>query len=145
MAKQIMCDDGRDGGILVAILLKCVRFLLKGDVKSPLWIRKAIGNIANPHYLKVSTCMHCGCNWEITTYHSTPYGTSWEEGGEGAGCFPLCEMCWRSLTPGKRLPYYRSLHEEWLVMAKKEKMDTKNGTSWEQVWQEMEVAVLKGL
>jgi hypothetical protein len=36
---------------------------------------------------------------------------------EARGCFPLCEYCWKSLTPEQRLPYYAQLHNIWLTQS----------------------------
>lgn len=116
--------------------LKAVAVSLAADETSPLLIRQMIGIITNPHYPNISVCGHCGCNWEIVGAHNTPYGEK-----ENA-CFSLCEGCWQDLTPEQRLPHYRNLYKLWQSLSKKEHM---NGTPWEQVWREMETAVLAGL
>jgi hypothetical protein len=47
-------------------------------------------------------CLRCGDTWDRTPYHSTYIGA-------GSSCFPLCERCWRGLSPQERLPYYERL------------------------------------
>jgi hypothetical protein len=34
---------------------------------------------------------------------------------ETDGCFPLCEECWKALTPAERLPFYRAMFESNLA------------------------------
>lgn len=53
-------------------------------------------------------CCHCcGMPWRFTEGHATNYS-------ENSGCFPLCESCWKRLTPEERLPYYRKLLDIWI-------------------------------
>jgi len=52
-------------------------------------------------------CYRCRRPWKFVKNHSTQFSNS-------AGCFPLCEKCWRELkTPQARWPYYHRLIEEW--------------------------------
>jgi hypothetical protein len=54
-------------------------------------------------------CLRCKEPWNI----AVPHGTTYDE-ATGNGMFPLCEPCWTALgTPFYRLPYYRSLWEDW--------------------------------
>ncbi len=55
-------------------------------------------------------CLRCGWPWPLVLSHSTPY----ESGDRHHSMFPLCEKCWRELWTGeKRLPYYRTLYDNW--------------------------------
>lgn len=53
-----------------------------------------------------SACHRCNMPWRFVKEHITNYS-------EERGMFPLCENCWKSLTPKERLPYYRQLYNEW--------------------------------
>jgi hypothetical protein len=64
------------------------------------------------------TCYRCGLTWGDAKDHTTPYhrcGDSLANDPVGcAGCFPLCEPCWRELaTPEARLPFYERLVWDW--------------------------------
>jgi hypothetical protein len=82
------------------------------------------------------TCPHGACYkcercWGVVGYdniHSTMYENS-------RGCFPLCQSCWKSLTPDARLPYYRRLWALWISQGSTEK---------EASWEHIEHAVLEG-
>jgi hypothetical protein len=52
------------------------------------------------------SCYRCGASWRTAKHHNTQYQP-------GLGCFPLCEDCWGVLTPAERLPFYRTLFQEW--------------------------------
>ena len=52
------------------------------------------------------SCYRCKMPWNVVEGHATPYR-------EGNACFPLCEQCWRELTPEERIPYYSMLFYEW--------------------------------
>lgn len=51
-------------------------------------------------------CYRCKIPWAMIESHSTPYR-------KGSACFPLCELCWRVLSPKARVPFYRMLYDEW--------------------------------
>ena len=68
--------------------------------------RKAIAAVTRPFSPFYSTCGRCDRPWSVCTGHSTPYS-------EHSGCFPLCERCWRELSPQERLPYYDKLLRSW--------------------------------
>ena len=71
-----------------------------------LLLRKIAGFFAwlvSPMY---SWCGRCGMPWSVTKHHETRVT-------EVSGIFPLCEICWKDLTPQDRLPYYRNLYESW--------------------------------
>lgn len=71
-------------------------------------IRARIARARAPRY---SYCLRCGFPWSRVEGHSTPY--RFYKSGE-AGCFPLCEDCWRMLdTPEARWPYYEALLRHW--------------------------------
>jgi len=52
------------------------------------------------------SCGRCWTPWKYTKGHCTNFNN-------GGGGFPLCEDCWRLLTVGERLPYYRKLWKDW--------------------------------
>ena len=61
-------------------------------------------------------CLRCHTSWGIVEGHSTTlYMHSTYYGGVVGcqGCFPLCEACWRDLSPAERLPYYQQLYACW--------------------------------
>jgi hypothetical protein len=73
-------------------------------VKSLRQIFGWISRVLSPGY---SGCLRCGMSWLFTRHHITRYSFF-------AGCFPLCEHCWRKLTVDQRLRYYHGLvFEEW--------------------------------
>lgn len=47
-------------------------------------------------------CQRCGISWKWVEGHTTKLP-------DGSGVFPLCELCWSSLTPQDRVPYYLRL------------------------------------
>lgn len=69
-------------------------------------IRRAIAAIARLFAPGYSWCHRCGMPWKFTEGHTTWYTP-------GIGCFPLCEKCWRQLTPSERVPHYVALYDEW--------------------------------
>lgn len=84
-----------------------------------------------------SACVRCGMPWHVTKSHNTLV-TEWR------GMFPLCESCWKELTPQDRLPHYRKLYESWL---KTEPETLPDGTPYkglDMTWEEIEAAVLAG-
>lgn len=73
-------------------------------------------------------CGHCETTWNWVWGHSTnfmtcegdpppPRGPKATDGKvtAGSGMFPLCELCWREMTPAERLPYYRVLYDRWMA------------------------------
>jgi hypothetical protein len=73
-------------------------------------------------------CNHCHTNWAFVEGHSTWFGSS--------GMFPLCEDCWRELTPINRIPFYRQLFDEWCRSARE------SGRAPRHDWETIETAVL---
>jgi len=61
-------------------------------------------------------CRRCGRPWRFVQYHTTNFWRS-PEGRSGRGCFALCEQCWESLSPTKRLPYYDQVIDGWIKIA----------------------------
>lgn len=51
-------------------------------------------------------CYRCLRTWNACKNHVTQYS-------ELSGCFPLCEPCWKELTPAERLPFYLELIQSW--------------------------------
>jgi len=49
-------------------------------------------------------CGRCNRSWKWVKGHATNYT-------ESSGCFPLCDSCWKALTPEQRLPFYRKLFD----------------------------------
>lgn len=80
-------------------------------------------------------CYRCGDSWYWKEQHITTFNTS-ESGA--SGCFPLCEECWRQLTPEERLPYYVRLMHRWLT-------DDVFALEYLRMWPAIEKAVLAGL
>lgn len=70
-------------------------------------IRRLIGKILNPLFPGWGWCYNCERKWAICKTHTTQY-TEWNS------CFPLCESCWKELTPKERLPFYERLVKEWV-------------------------------
>jgi hypothetical protein len=100
-----------------------------------LLLRKIAGFFARLIFPMYSACGRCGMTWNVTKYHSTYVPV-------GRGLFPLCESCWKDLTPQDRLPYYRKLYESWLVP-----VILPDGTPYKgpnMTWEEIETAVLAG-
>lgn len=117
--------------------LDLIKPLFNGGIKLPLFIRKtaaSVANVGHPLNASESNCGCCGCNFFIAKAHITPYG---DDGGAG---YALCEACWKDLVPEERLPYYCETYEWWAT-----RVDTDNGISWGQAWQNMKTAVLAGL
>jgi hypothetical protein len=54
----------------------------------------------------IAACARCLTTWAWVCGHATPYQT-------GSAVFPLCQVCWRDLTPAERMPYYRDLVTLW--------------------------------
>ncbi len=82
-----------------------------------LLFRRLKGLIARIFYPRYSTCGRCGRPWSICEDHTTIFEK--EDGSPHRGCFPLCEDCWRELSPEERLPYYRELYDLWIRQGSK--------------------------
>jgi len=67
-------------------------------------VRRLLGWLVGPigAALGYGGCLRCHSNWIVAEPHSTPYAP-------GSSCFPLCESCWQSLSPERRLEYYEKL------------------------------------
>lgn len=72
-----------------------------------LLLRKIRGAYSALIYPGFGYCYRCFRRWPTTQIHETDYS-------ESHGCFPLCEDCWRELTPVTRLPYYHKMYQSWL-------------------------------
>ena len=71
------------------------------------------------------SCYRCWWTWNYVTSHTTYYESTTPNAFEitpvgeripiklGTGVFPLCENCWRCLTPKQRLPYYKRMWDRW--------------------------------
>ena len=91
-------------------------------------LRQEVGRYAQrlaPHF---SACQRCLMPWLFVDGHDTDYK-------EGTGCFPLCQKCWRELTPKGRLPFYRKMFDWWHTLGE---------PVAEAEWKLIETAVLEG-
>lgn len=95
--------------------------------------RRIVGFFARLIFPVCSSCGRCGRPWTICEGHTTPYDRS-------GGCFPLCEQCWRELTPEDRLPYYEELFKSWKAYG----YPDHNGTPWPILWRQMSESVMEG-
>ncbi len=100
-----------------------------------LWFRKIAGFFARQIFPLYSWCGRCGMPWRVTKNHMTGVN-------ERGGMFPLCESCWKDMTPQERLPYYRKLYESWLRPVILPDGTPYKGTNL--TWEEIEAAVLAG-
>lgn len=102
-----------------------------------LFLRRIAGFFARLVSPMYGACGRCGMPWNMTKNHVTSVT-------EICGIFPLCESCWKDMTPQDRLPYYKKLYESWLKTAPKTLPD---GTPYKETnvtWEEIETAVLAG-
>lgn len=90
-------------------------------------LRWRIGRLS--HFLApgYGHCGRCKTNWHYCHGHST------EVADTGSGMFPLCELCWKELSPEERLPYYKAVFESWEVEHRPYQ------------WEQLEKAVLANL
>jgi hypothetical protein len=102
------------------------------EVNMKLFFRKIIGNICRPFSIGYSDCGRCHRTWNICKNHNTQYSKSY-------GCFPICEACWKELTPNERFPYYQRLIELWMFGSHDD-----NGIPWNITKENIEKAVLSG-
>jgi hypothetical protein len=86
-------------------------------------IRKILGRMSQLINTGWGSCKRCGITWAFVHGHITDYDL-------GDGCFPLCESCWKDLTPEERLPFYRQMYDEWGTLSPD--------------WEKIEAAVLDG-
>lgn len=94
-------------------------------------VQRTIGILSQGIWITNSECGRCWRVWEIVEEHSTQYSHEVvkykkpdsdtlgyvTEIRSGWGCFPLCETCWKALTIEERLPYYKSMIEDWRAYA----------------------------
>jgi hypothetical protein len=107
--------------LVIAALFLIFCASLQGRV---LICRKIIGVICKPFSPGYGSCYSCGRTWNICKGHDTNYTP-------GTGCFPLCEPCWKSMTPEQRLPFYQMLIQSW--------------RQWSPVEKEQEDAIIKAV
>lgn len=101
-----------------------------------LLLRKIGGFFARLVSPMYSACGRCGMPWSVTKHHETRVT-------EGSGIFPLCEICWKDLTPQDMMPYYMSLYESWLKTMP-ETLPDGSPSKLNVTWEEIEAAVLAG-
>jgi len=65
-----------------------------------------IGPVSKKLTPHLGACLHCKTTWRFVKPHNTPLN-------KHESVFPLCEKCWKRLTPEQRLPYYWLLLLEW--------------------------------
>lgn len=102
-----------------------------------LFLRKFAGFFARLVFPMYSACGRCGMPWRVTMRHSTRVN-------EGGGMFPLCESCWKELTPQERIPYYKQLYDSWLKTYPLTLPDGTPVSGPNMTWEEVEAAVLAG-
>lgn len=74
-----------------------------------IWRRlKAIGARSTWGY-----CLRCAREWRDVEPHQTWFGKKLPGSKGTYGIFPLCEKCWKALTPKRRLFYYWRLFRKW--------------------------------
>lgn len=101
------------------------KLMLQGRIK--------IGKISEMMFPDTASCGRCHMSFAIDVFHSTPYRM-------GSGCFPLCEYCWKDMSPEERLPYYMELVDSWVSHGD----DNYNGVPWEKIREMISTAVLDG-
>lgn len=127
-------------------------FLLSASGSPELSKRKQLGAIERLLHPGYGSCHRCGRSWAVVDGHSTPYHTVEPATTHDAdnfttisyvssSCFPLCEQCWKELTPEQRLPFYRKLIDGWMSDGSPDY----NGLSWDEIWAELKKNVLAGL
>lgn len=97
-------------GILSAFLVGCVRppslsedqYVVEHD---HIRMRRELAKFATNY--GYSTCDSCKLPWWVVEGHSVLYVGS-ELEGVGMGCFPICEMCWKTLGPEEAWPFYQA-------------------------------------
>lgn len=80
-------------------------------------------------------CRRCDRSWKWVEGHATWYS-------ETEGCSPLCERCWGELTPGRRVPFYRSRFD--LNNAQVANHEGGRYVRGNDEWSKIEKAVLEG-
>lgn len=93
-------------------------------------VKRLIGIIENALVPGWGYCYRCKRTWCFTKKHITNYTKK-------KGCFPLCESCWKVLTPSERIPYYRELWKEW------ERVNKRDNEYELEEWEIIEKAVLE--
>lgn len=110
---------------------------MKTKKKIALFFRSIAGFFARLAYPTSGTCIRCGMPWRVTKHHVTDVANR-------NGMFPLCEICWKDLTPQERLPHYKKQYESWL---KDMPITLPDGTPYkgpEMTMEQIEAAVLAG-
>ncbi len=87
--------------------------------------QRVIGWLQQFMALGYSTCECCGRPWRYAEEHTTYFSAS-------TGCFPLCETCWKAMTPPQRVAFYWRLHRGW------------RWSKFEREWPLIKTAVLQG-
>jgi hypothetical protein len=59
---------------------------------------------------RISTCNRCGGGWNWKEGHTVYYTTS-----HHSGMFPICEDCWKEITPEERFHYCHELSMRWAM------------------------------
>lgn len=105
-------------------------------MKSRAWLsRRLAAFFGNVFCIGYSQCGCCKRAWPLVkVHHSTEYR-------RGRSMFPLCEACWKELTPLQRMPYYMKLIDSWEASS-----DGKNhnGQEYNDIRKAIFIAVLDG-
>jgi hypothetical protein len=77
-------------------------------VKALKWFaRRTVAFLFNWIFMGYSNCGCCKRAWPLVRkHHCNDYS-------RGRAMFPLCEACWKDLTPEQRMPYYMKLIDSW--------------------------------
>lgn len=77
------------------------------------WFKRAPGIERAKCGHRLGWCYRCGLCWDCVDHHTTTYRFD-GEGWFSRGMFPLCEGCWKALTPAERVPFYLRLLQHWI-------------------------------
>jgi len=109
-------------GLIAGIISLPLAGFSSGERLGPNNLGCRIGRVSQWLSPGFSWCEHCKTTWNWVWGHSTAF--LWCKGEDltpdsegrfsgGSGMFPLCELCWRELTPETRLPYYLKVNASW--------------------------------
>lgn len=100
-----------------------------------LFARHVVAFLFNWIFAGYSNCGCCKRTWPLVRrHHATNYSN-------GRAMFPLCEACWKDLTPAQRMPYYMKLLDSWEESSNGEEH---NGMSYNDIRKAIFTAVSEG-
>lgn len=82
------------------------------------------------------SCVRCWRPWNVVKYHVT----NLRGNNDGTGIFPMCQECWKELSPEKRLIYYKIMWCGWSASIE----DKNHAEETYFMWPTIEKAVLSG-